>query len=890
MQEPNNPGEGPVSQLGILFEQSPFPMWLLHARTGRILAANEAAVREYGFAREDFLQRLFDDLASPDDGPEDVEEIASLTGTVIRRSNQRHVKADGGQIDVIVTSQDVPWENEVLHLVTAQNITARRRASDRLTLVLSVTASLSEALTPEQVAAAVVDEGVRALGAHSGSLSIVEDDFLTIIRAVGYSAEVVERWRRHALSEHFPLADAVRSGEPIILTTAEERGARYPHLAQLRANNGAGSMAALPLTVEGKAIGALGLSFPPEVRIGEEERALMLNLAQQSAQALHRARLFEEESRSRQAAERLQSLSAALSQAAAEEEVADVAVRHGMAALGADAGVMAQPDKVPGTYRLTSSIGYPEPFVQQFRQFDLSASLPLATAVRTGKPVLLESFEARREAYPHLAELWRGMGGEALACLPLIVSGRTLGSIAFSFSIARTFSDADVGFLQALSQQAAQAVERATLFTALRRSRDEAQLLAEASRALSSSLDYSQTLSTVATLAVPTFADWCVVDLVDEENGEIRRVTMMHSDPERRDWAYQVADAVVPTLEDETGIGAVIRTGEPMLVPVVTPELLASEALSDKHAEVWTALQLSSVITAPMGARGKVLGAMTFLMSESKRHYTEHDLGLAIELARRAAIAVENATLYAAEQEAREEAERASQAKSQFLAVMSHELRTPLNAIFGYADLIEAEVGGPLNSSQRVQVGRILDSARHLRELIDQVLSLARIEAGREEVFLDYTEVKDVVDQVLSLIKPLAAQKQLELRRHTPSEEIWIRSDGGKIKQVLLNLVGNAIKYTEVGCVDVTLTADEEQVAFEVRDTGVGIMEDDLTRIFEPFTQVDQSMTRRVGGSGLGLPISRRLARLLGGDVTVTSVEGKGSTFTFSLPRLSTET
>jgi signal transduction histidine kinase len=279
-----------------------------------------------------------------------------------------------------------------------------------------------------------------------------------------------------------------------------------------------------------------------------------------------------------------------------------------------------------------------------------------------------------------------------------------------------------------------------------------------------------------------------------------------------------------------------------------------------------------------------VLGAITLATAESRRAYSERDLGLVEELARRAALSLERARLFTAEQEARAEAERASLAKSQFLAVMSHELRTPLNAILGYADLLDAEISGPLSDQQHQHLQRVQSSARHLRELIDQVLSLARIEAGREELYVEPVDLVELAQEAISLVEPLAQRLGLALRFTGSPALLPVETDAGKVRQIFLNLLGNAIKFTEVGAVEVDLGPDNEGVVCRVRDTGVGIAPGDQERIFEPFTQVDGSSTRRAGGTGLGLPVSRQLARLLGGELTVQSRPGEGSTFTLHLP------
>jgi len=229
-------------------------------------------------------------------------------------------------------------------------------------------------------------------------------------------------------------------------------------------------------------------------------------------------------------------------------------------------------------------------------------------------------------------------------------------------------------------------------------------------------------------------------------------------------------------------------------------------------------------------------------------------------------------------------AESASQAKSDFLASMSHELRTPLAAIVGYMDLLEGEMVGPVSPVQKTYLGRVKTAARHLMSIIEEILSFSRIEAGREPLHWEPCEPEALVREVEQLFEPLALQKRLALRVTLPDGPVAMRTDITKLRQILINLVGNAVKFTDAGTVAVTVRSVDGRITFTITDTGPGIVAGDLDRIFDPFTQVDQSLTRSKGGTGLGLPVSRRLATLLGGDLVVESTIGRGTTFTLTLP------
>jgi signal transduction histidine kinase len=245
---------------------------------------------------------------------------------------------------------------------------------------------------------------------------------------------------------------------------------------------------------------------------------------------------------------------------------------------------------------------------------------------------------------------------------------------------------------------------------------------------------------------------------------------------------------------------------------------------------------------------------------------------------------VDNARLHEAERTARADAEAANQAKSDFLAIMSHELRTPLTAVVGYTELLADEVVGPVNDTQRDHLARVRASSEHLLMLIEDILSFARIEAGREQIRIEEFGLAALLEQAAVIVRPLAEKKGLAFALQGHDSRAIMRSDPQKVRQIIINLLANAVKFTTQGSVRLAARTSEERVAFEVSDTGPGIAGEHLERVFDAFWQVDQRITRKTGGTGLGLSVARQLARLLGGDVSVRSATGSGSTFTVDLP------
>ncbi|HKP76979.1 MAG TPA: ATP-binding protein, partial [Longimicrobiaceae bacterium] len=329
----------------------------------------------------------------------------------------------------------------------------------------------------------------------------------------------------------------------------------------------------------------------------------------------------------------------------------------------------------------------------------------------------------------------------------------------------------------------------------------------------------------------------------------------------------------------------------------VTDDVLKDAARDEENLRILRALGIGSLIVAPMLARGHVHGAMTFVSTQD-HHYSAGDLELAEDLARRAAMAIENARLYRAASHARAEAEDASRAKSEFLAAMSHEMRTPLNAVLGYVDLLELELPGPVNEEQRSHLDRIRGASGNLLALVDQVLDLSRLESGSLPVGRERAAVCDVVHSAAARARVGGeAQEVRVLAFCAPESSGWFMGDPGRVGQVLDQLLSNAVKFTGSGgtvrvtCSVARAAAAEARVSgpgpwtcVEVEDTGVGIAPERVAEMFEPFRQGEAGHTRTEGGAGLGLTVARHLARLMGGDVTVRSEPGAGSCFTLWLP------
>ncbi|CAN5278679.1 hypothetical protein BH09GEM1_BH09GEM1_45900 [soil metagenome] len=393
---------------------------------------------------------------------------------------------------------------------------------------------------------------------------------------------------------------------------------------------------------------------------------------------------------------------------------------------------------------------------------------------------------------------------------------------------------------------------------------------------LGTSLDYEWNLAAVTRLVVPTLADYCSIDLVDE-SGELRRVSSTHVDPAKeeilrdlwRKYPYRMGDPGVP---------AVVRNGVAEINSLIDVAAVVAFAQTEEQKEMLLALAPRSFLAVPMISHGHVFGALALVYSTSGRSYGAAERAAVEQIATRAATAIENARLYS-------DAQAASRAKSEFLATMSHELRTPLNAIAGYADLMAMGVRGPVTADQLRDLTRIRQNQKHLLEIITNILNFSRIEAGHIRYEIRQCVLDEVLERMEGMIEPLARAREITYEYLPAAASVAVAADREKLEQILINLLGNAVKFTPRGG-RITLSASEipGRVRIEVRDTGMGIKAELLNSIFEPFVQLESAFTRTVEGTGLGLAISRELARGMGGNLRATSVTGEGSVFTLELP------
>jgi PAS domain S-box-containing protein len=410
----------------------------------------------------------------------------------------------------------------------------------------------------------------------------------------------------------------------------------------------------------------------------------------------------------------------------------------------------------------------------------------------------------------------------------------------------------------------------------LERARKRDAFLAEATSALASSLDYHETLKIVANIAVPEIADWCAIDVLNDD-GAFTRAAMAHVNAEK----VKLAETVRDRYEDpksSTSPQSVIRTRKPVFLQTITDDMLVQSARGDaERLELTRALGLVSLVIVPMVSHDRVLGTVTLATAESGMHYAEEELRLAEEIAARTALSIENAQAY-------EQLETANRLKEEFLATLSHELRTPLNAVTGYARMLKS---GAISKEKTPHALDVMDrNAASLTQIVEDVLDVSRMISGKSRLEVEPLDLEKLVRNAIASVMPAIDAKNIQIKTAFDSSLGQVLADPDRLQQVIWNLLTNAMKFTpRGGHIRVGLEQDDSHVDVVVSDSGIGIRSDFLPHIFERFRQAEAGPTRRHGGLGLGLAIARHLVEMHGGAITARSEgEGKGAEFRVTLP------
>jgi GAF domain-containing protein len=669
---------------------------------------------------------------------------------------------------------------------------------------------------------------------------------------------------------------AYREADPIRLASAHTGGIR--------------TWLGVPLLREGELLGAIVL-YRKEVRpFTERHIDLLQTFADQAVIAIENVRLFKElEARNRDLTEALEQQTATteilrvISSSPTDiQPIFDVIVRNAVRLCGALYGLVFRHDA--GLLHLVAHHNLTDDQLADYRRVfpRPTSDSPIGRATMTGHVLNIPDVESYADAPPESLALWRRRGVRSLLSVPLCRQTEVVGQIGVSHRAVGAFTDSHVELLQTFAAQAVIAIENVRLFNELQartaqltRSVEQLTALGEVSRALSSTLDLETVLQTIVARANQLAGtDACSVSEYDEATEEFHLRATNNLDEE----VVAVARRT-PIRKGEGVQGRMALTRQPVQIPDIATQHAYGGPLRDVLLRSGT----RALLAIPLLREDHLVGSLT-VTRKTAGEFPPEVIELLTTFATQSALAIQNARLFREIEDKSRQLEVASRHKSQFLANMSHELRTPLNAILGYTELISDHIYGEVPEKMREVLERVEKSGRHLLGLINDILDLSKIEAGQLTLNLNDYAMQDVVRSVASATESLAREKGLALEVAVPDDLPIGRADERRLMQVLLNLVGNAIKFTETGKVAIRaeLAGDAFQVA--VADTGPGIAEGDREKIFEEFQQADTAVAKTKGGTGLGLAIARRIIEMHGGRLGLESTVGAGSTFSFTVP------
>ncbi len=429
----------------------------------------------------------------------------------------------------------------------------------------------------------------------------------------------------------------------------------------------------------------------------------------------------------------------------------------------------------------------------------------------------------------------------------------------------------------AMAAQDALLAERDQALVLAEAAKSRLLFLAEASNLLATSLDYDTTLALVTRLAVPYLADYCSLDMV-EDDASLRYVTTTHVDPDKAHLVAEFRRQFPPSANTNDPVWEVLRTGRPRLYPDVTASIVAAGMHNAEIRRLFGVLHPRSCIVMPLAARGRTLGLLTFVGTATRVPYGAEDLTLAEDIARRAALAVDNARLY-------QEAQKALRVRDHFLSIASHELKTPMTSVLASAQLLQrrAALEGRTDPRDARTLQLLIQQTLRLHRLVISLLDLSRIETGQLSIEHHVVDLNGLLDRLLDEMSP-AFERYTLLARLTEAP-VLVLGDELRLEQVLYNLLQNAVKYSpNGGTISVRLECDADQAVVIVADQGIGIPPDALAHLFNRFYRAEDPATQRISGMGVGLYVVKEIVTLHRGTVAAAGREGPGSTFTVRLP------
>jgi two-component system, NtrC family, sensor kinase len=501
------------------------------------------------------------------------------------------------------------------------------------------------------------------------------------------------------------------------------------------------------------------------------------------------------------------------------------------------------------------------------------------------RTIHIPDLQAEAERFPDSSHIGRGI--RTFLVTPLLREGAAIGVIAIRCKEVKPFTDKQVALLETFASQAVIAIENVRLFQELEartrelaRSVEELKALGQVGQAVSSTLDLQTVLSTIVGHAVQLSGTDCGIIYEYDEATEEFHLQASYRMEEKLVEVYRTTP--IRLGQGATGRAAATRA------PVQVVDLLSERELAVTRIRPMLAqLGYQSLLAVPLLFEDHIMGALTVYRCEAGS-FAQEVVNLLQTFATQSALAIQNARLYREIEDKSRQIEAANRHKSEFLANMSHELRTPLNAIIGFSEVLGERMFGELNEKQAEYTDDILSSGRHLLSLINEILDLSKVEAGRMELELAKFDLPLAIDNARTFVRERATKHGINLDVTVDERLGEFVGDERKIKQILLNLLSNAVKFTpEGGRIGIKAREADGSVEISVSDTGIGIAPEDQARIFEEFRQVGGDYAHKKEGTGLGLTLAKKFVELHGGRIWVESEVGKGSTFSFILPERS---
>jgi signal transduction histidine kinase len=736
----------------------------------------------------------------------------------------------------------------------------------------------------------IVRSAARLCDAVQSNLQRFDGEFLHLVATHNWPREGLD-WARtmYPMRPHHDrgAGRAVQNRAVVHIPDVLEDPEYNPKSAR---EGGLRSLVSVPMLRDGEPIGVISVGKAAPGPFPDTQISLLQTFADQAVIAIENARLFKElEARNRD-------LTTALDRQIGTSEILRVIsssptdVRPVFDAIAANArrlcaGVFSAVLRYDGELLHLEAHNMPADATEAYRAvFPMGPSRGSAggRAVLDCAVAHIPDIEADPEWGGLVAEGARRLGYRCILAVPMLRDGRVVGTINVARRDPEPFSDTQIDLLKTFADQAVIAIENVRLFTELRdrtaqlvRSVDELTALGQVSQALSSTLELETVLTTIVRRAIElSGADGGSVYEYDDAVQEFRLRTTQNFEEE--------LVAAARTMPLRLGVGALGLVAEHRR-PVQFPDISDPVVYQSPVRETLIRTGYRAVLALPMLRDDRLVGALA-VGRKSVGEFAPGVINLLTTFANQATLAMQNARLFRELADKSRQLEVASQHKSEFLANMSHELRTPLNAIIGFSEVLTDRMFGELNDKQDEYLKDIYGSGQHLLSLINDILDLSKIEAGRMELEATDFDLPSAIDNALILVRERASRRGITLG-HSVDERLGpIRGDERKVKQVLLNLLSNALKFTpEGGRIDVSARLQDGAAEIAVTDTGVGIAPEDQEAVFEEFRQVGTA-DKKVEGTGLGLALSRRFIELHSGRIWVESEVGKGSTFRFTLP------